>query len=846
MKPLLSILIFTIINITHAFAWTPPPNTPIALNVHPRIMFIDANYKETYPSALGLTVAEMRTRLNNVIAKDFQNFIDAVDADYNISVSSRSKLDITTDAINYAFLYLIDPSVMISFTFAHTQDEYGAKAIEYADYIATQASAVSTAETKRDWDDYKTFNYGGGDEAGDGHTNFSLAVVNDWCRAHPNFTLARQQAWLDAIINIHDIRFNDGEIGIWASGHHFGVAQNGAATLGFYGDSLDSSGSYYSDKMDVMMATFNNDWVESFQSLSSTLFGTGSEAPQGEDYNKVAVINMMPVIRMWMTAFNENIIQNVSSLNENLEFLLYRQKGAKIGGKQQILPTDDSGTANYTSMWWGKEEISMYTIASNIDPQRAGMYKWLINTYYNYETGTNYQLRAVPYYFFNHIESISPQSPESLGAPLSKGSGGCYYMRDGFGGIDDTLIVFFTPKFHTDYGGHGHRDFASFRIHKHGDLAITRQIAKSYTTNVMATQNSMFNNTMGVLKSGEVDTNGLNLMGYRSGYSTTARYSTDAAFQTNGSNHVGEVTADDLEGTHYDYIDYDYSNSWDDTKVDYAERELVYLRSDGGLNDEYVVVFDRINSVDAAYKKFYLLHASFEPTLLNNSNSTITMTAENYPNDPDGLGGRWVHTNANPTTDNIMRIDNTYDVGHARMYNKTLFPASFQINKVGGPNHYWEDGEGKAIETPSSMTDRSKWAYGSYTIQVQSTTNQEYDTFLNVMQIGDSNTLSSMTDIVAVSASTDNMIGAHIKDSTMNKVVLFSSAKNERVTGTSISYSVLTTSATKHLLFGLQPTTTYEINVNGASNNYTSNSSGVIFFYTGDVAVPSISTITIQ
>ena len=87
------------------------------------------------------------------------------------------------------------------------------------------------------------------------------------------------------------------------------------------------------------------------------------------------------------------------------------------------------------------------------------------------------------------------------------------------------------------------------------------------------------------------------------------------------------------------------------------------------------------------------------------------MTAQNYPSDPDSSGGRWVHTGSSPTADNTIKITQTYENAHGVLFNKTLEPDSFQINKVGGPGHYWEDAEGRLIKD-ASLSEEEKYYRG--------------------------------------------------------------------------------------------------------------------------------------
>ena len=829
----------------HSFAWSPPSNSPLGNGDHPRLMFISEDFRSTNPTAHGITVGEMRIKLMSAsYSSAFQSFINLMDgsATYDASpaskVDSRDVLNVTADAVNYAFLAILDPENSAwsgsGITFGHTKAQYVTKAKEHAQYISEQLQSNISY-----WNEMYTFYHSGSYNAG--FPNMALAIVNDWLNSE--LTLAEKQNLADGIISSYTGRSS---ITLLASYKHFGRAYHGSGVIGFYGDSLGDS---YSTTFQTILDNTYNNWIRSFVDMTDMIYGGGSNHPEGSEYDEMALMNMSVFMNAFCTATNTNYYNTANTLRNHPYYTLYRILPLKLGNRWRRQMLDDTGGESLTGidLEWGRKEIYWKSWINNLPSDEASLAKWTKETFYTEEAYSRTRTQGVLFEFFQGNTSVVAKSPTTLNLPLSKDVGmGHYIMRTGFSSESDSMVTFFAPRWHVNDGGHAHRDMASFRIVKHGRLAITRQIAKGdYPNNVYTTQRSLVNNVIGVLKPGESNAYGHNVMGYRDSMASSDLFTTDNGFQEGGIHHVGDVLRDDLEGTLYDYIDYDYSKSWDSSKVDYAEREFVYLRSDGGANDEYVVVFDRINSVDPSYAKYWLLHSNFEPDLLNEAGEVITMTAENYPNDPDSTGGRWVNVASSPTNENIIQLTNEYENAHGRLLNKTLLPATFQINKVGGPNHYWEDANGKSIETPSSLSDYLCNEVGSYTMQVQSLTGEQYDTFLNVMQFGDSNSLSEMTEIVKVDSAV--MVGAHIKDSTTNRVVMFSSSKNQQVTAPEISYQIAATSAlTRHHLFGMLPNTSYEVIVNGEKNTVESNASGVILFSTGGVIIPSIETITIQ
>ena len=84
-------------------------DSPLALGIHPRLLFIPQSYRATHPNAVGHTVQEMRNKLNEVSYSSlFQGFINEMDAEYGKDLASLSTkaghhLDETYNAINFSF-----------------------------------------------------------------------------------------------------------------------------------------------------------------------------------------------------------------------------------------------------------------------------------------------------------------------------------------------------------------------------------------------------------------------------------------------------------------------------------------------------------------------------------------------------------------------------------------------------------------------------------------------------------------------------------------------------------------------------------------------------------------------
>lgn len=759
-------------------AWVDT-NSPLALKMHPRLFLVPENY-----SGYGITVSGMRNRLTTDYQIEFQTFIDTLDTEYSTTVSTKGKKEMVNDAINFAFLYIIDPGTMsqppYSFSFTYTQAEYGAKAKEHLLQIAQNVIAhgnggINGPDT---WADVIHL-------VQNGHINVSMSVTYDWL--FPLLSLSDKQTVADAFIASYDNLVQNFLPHGFALTNNTTIAamQNGSlGALAMWGDSIDNQNStHYSGYMNTLLDAVKHDWTDRVFDWMNYISEGSSGWAEGPVYNGVSYNNFSRVFHIMGTALNRDYYSNSSYFVERPHWMLYNMEPMPNQlGETVWTRADDADPDRYAfickSCYYSLSPLynATGTLASS-DPDSASLAKWIKDNSGHAASSSlsssNSSVRDyyLLYYFFWEDKNVQSKSPTELNLPLSKKLGlGEFVMRTGFESADDTQIVFWAPKYF-EQQSHAHFDFANFTITKYGNLAVQRSIAKSFSGgNFHETARSMFYNTVGVYKPGETHYKFLNLMGYRTSYDANANFKTDAAYQPGGANHVGNVPAYDLEGSNYDYINYDYSRAWDSTKVDYANRQFVYLRSQGGANDEYVVVLDRISTVDPSYTKYYLLHSSFTPSV---------------------------------ATDTIEITNNWSSNGsHGRLFNKILLPASYRINQISD----WQDADGSIIYSAAGLTDQERNYHGSSTLQIESTTNQNHDTYLNVMQLGDANTLTAMSPTTRIDAS--SMTGTAIDDPTVSRVVLFSSDPYGAAIS-NVTYAVGSFSATtaKHLLLDMQPGT---------------------------------------
>jgi len=450
----------------------------------------------------------------------------------------------------------------------------------------------------------------------------------------------------------------------------------------------------------------------------------------------------------------------------------------------------------------------------------APLAKW---TYQNTIAGgcatalTNYGgtwSNAVLHWFIYGDKEVNAQSPTQANTAKTQEFGfGEYIMKSGFEGTD-SQVVFWTPE--NEAYGHASQEDGAFSIHKFGNLVLNRAgNSKSGDAVISSSKFNLMSNSIGIHK-GSSDQG----LGFNGG-------AVDPFWQSRGTTtikSVGKVLAENINSGLYDYVVYDNTLSWAPSTSDLSQREFVYIR--GPLNKEFVVVFDRMNVPNpSSDEKIWKIWVPNQPNFENGS-----------PTNP--RTGKWTSSNSDTIsmTNQFPRMTTPkieFAPTHGKFYMKTLAPTNAVINFLGGPGKEYQSGndDGSTPWGSPSMTQGMHEYLGWGRIEVRPATSQNYDTFFNVIQFGDSNSLNSMSPTARIDSSSGNMIGVHIQDSSNQWAVMF--VKNAANFGNinSVSYSLSGTGTVNHLVTGLKKNTNYDIYDNGAKIlTKASNSGGVLYF----------------
>jgi heparin/heparan-sulfate lyase len=137
-------------------------------------------------------------------------------------------------------------------------------------------------------------------------------------------------------------------------------------------------------------------------------------------------------------------------------------------------------------------------------------------------------------------------------------------------------------------------------------------------------------------------------------------------------------------------------------KCELVTRQLVFLLPC------HFVIFDRVETTDATYRKDWLIHTAHRPT----------------------LEGR------------TLRADH----GQGRMYCRTLLPEDARLTPVGGSGkEYWAAGKNWDIVT-KGLTAENLALMGQWRVEVTPAASRKADLFLHVIQVGDQ-TLEAMDKV---------------------------------------------------------------------------------------------------
>lgn len=758
------------------------------------------NVREEHPR-LFLTADNLemlRSKIETSYRRELQEFI--VDADARFDLANEESDQFYTSIQNYAFIYQLGDDFIASFSPGHTAAEYGAKAIEML---------VSRI---RDVIDDLPMDSGGGYEPN--CFTLCLSVGYDWLFD----LLSDEEKSLAGKAIVGMIEMLDGSYQFplcHATG--YGPHKMYLGALAIHGDGVaDGLAEETLEKFYTRMVGGGT------LILKDMIAGDDGGTNSGHAYTSYFFRLLGLIVEAWRTATGEDYFARSGYFRNYPYWLLYNIRPAAQeaparynhpDGRAWQLWHDHSQMPHYLPWHYHRFNIRIaQQLYSQIDPDRAALAQWLIN----------HRVGEIVYGWYEHLyasfifgdRSVQEKSPSALGLPLTKHFKGLglVVMRQGFEDVDDTMIAFKAMPWMYDGGRWSAHNQGMFTIDKHGPLALHAGGGGHHGYAL----NSISSNVI-IVTDETLDDGGNQRRNTWPPLKAASDLQVGSKWDLGGIRRF--VTTEE-----FDYIYADTTRAYNSAqiaypgvkpKVDLVTRQLLHFKPASKRGADIIVVYDRINAIDAAYEKRWLLHTAFEPAI-------------------NGVGrevreGAWAYDDAD-----LVTVTNAPGGGGGRLFCRTLLPDRHRIVMIGGAHHEFEDIHGVnddrniAFEIP--LTEAEAAIAGSYRVEVV-TSGSHYDTFLHILQMADAAEPAMVPSERLFSTAGDAMQGATIRGPGDDMVALF--ATNE-MAASECSYEVESSRSTKHVICDLAADATYEIYADtGLRKTATTDENGVLYFENG-------------
>jgi hypothetical protein len=592
-----------------------------------------------------------------------------------------------------------------------------------------------------------------------------LIITYDWI--YNGLTPTERAEFEADLIDFTDYIMND----VWQHGefnNHNYAEQSSAVLLGialYGGENHETAQEYYDIGFDYLY----NQWIPTTNYIMQGMGGWHESLSYFSGEMASHLARTMDGVR---TATNVNFYETASGLRQIPNWYLY----STIPHDKSVIHLADNGMVH-----WSRDLSSSSDENGGLRGYLSGMMKNfdmlgydteakysqyliknLIGEIYPSGTSSMYRGTLVPELLW-YDPTINEQNIENTRLTGYSPILGEVIMREGTD-EDDTTAMYHCGDY---YGGHSHDDSGHFSIWYKGYLAVDSGHYTGWPSSHLKNYagRTIAHNTLTIYKPGE----------------TFARTDLNDGGQQHGNspNYYLEDRGHDMcdmtlyESTNYNYINSDFTKSYnpDEEKANLVTRQFLFFRPDK------FIVFDRVESTDASYKKKYLLHSQNDMTI---SENLITL------------------------------IEND-----GKLFSKTLLPSNPEIVKVGGSGQEWSV---EGVNFPMTKEIALPYA-GKYRVEISPADENTFDNFLHVMQTADVD-VNNMEDSELFQSG--NSIGARID----NKIALFSR------TGESLSqmqYTFTSSASTQNIIVDLKSGYEYTVEDDGTEiDTITANEYGVI------------------
>jgi hypothetical protein len=242
-------------------------------------------------------------------------------------------------------------------------------------------------------------------------------------------------------------------------------------------------------------------------------------------------------------------------------------------------------------------------------------------------------------------------------------------------------------------------------------------------------------------------------------------------------------------------------------KIDLFTRSMVYL-----MGTDNLVIFDRVQSLDASWRKAWLTHFQGKPEVLNG-----TLIKSEIPGHIEEFSSGTIKMT---WADGVQKPIDVNDPG--RLFIKTFLPEKYTIRRIGGDGYQaWVKGKNR---TGDMHKIQGKVDSGRWRIEISPTEPHKFDNFLHLIHIADSKT-AQMPNANMLEADNKKMVGVSVS----GWMVMF--GRTGEVSG-EISYPAPAVH-TEHLVVDLLRDRTYLVSgITGGAAQMSTSPEGTLRFTT--------------
>jgi hypothetical protein len=537
------------------------------------------------------------------------------------------------------------------------------------------------------------------------------------------------------------------------------------AVLAVYGDFDSSFTKAYADN--ILMHI--REYFRSYQSVENYVAADGGwHLGWGYAYYNA---NYMFNYFIWSTATSETMLDDW--MGDLTYWFLYALRADKS------LP--QMGDANMPNMGFG---IRAALYQSKF--KRDGFARWYV------EENQKSSYANLFSRFILSDEGVEAKSPTILPTSRYFQRSGVVIARDSWKFDEATLFIFKSSPFYN--AGHHHRDENAFTIDYKTSLALDTGFNDS--TNSQQYKNyyarTIAHNAITVYNPNQE-------MFYITDYNTNAPESEKRIVNDGGQIYkdpdslkledIVEGAKNRLDGIlkyqysgNYTYALGDATKTYAPETVTLAKREVMYVE-DSGYAHPVILVLDKIEATNGAFKKRYLLHTE--------------------PDTPPQIEG------------NKMTIVSSSSTASAKLVNLTLFPKDAHLTSIGGvgKERLLLDGsnpEPLDVGIVNVIKNSKDTKSGTWRLEVSPPVGKKYDILLNALYVDDADQNIDTSKTLLIGENSSSAIGVQFP----NRVVVFS--KDKKNSPQPIEYHVASASHLQHtIVTGYQAGERVNVSING-------------------------------